>query len=158
MTIHDAKTVKGRRTIALSDYLLEILGEHAGRQKQERDLYGRDWNTGNWIFPSEKGTVQWPSNTNRHFRQLRDRAGLSKTLRPHDLRHAMATAWLTAGVTAKVVSERLGHANIAITLQIYGHLLPNMQAEAANQMDALLAGSERAAETSKNPLTAHNDL
>ncbi|PSR20084.1 MAG: hypothetical protein C7B45_16670 [Sulfobacillus acidophilus] len=79
----------------------------------------------------------WPGNVNRAFRRLRKRAGLPATLRPHDLRHAMATAWLTADppVPVKVVSERLGHANINITLQIYGHMLPNMQAESAQRLD-----------------------
>ncbi len=59
-------------------------------------------------------------------------------MRIHNLRHAMATAWLANGVPVKVVSERLGHVSIAITLQIYAHVLPNMQAEAAEKMDALL--------------------
>jgi hypothetical protein len=51
----------------------------------------------------------------------------------------MATLWLSQGIPAKVVSERLGHANIAITLQLYGHVLPHMQADAAEHMDALVA-------------------
>ena len=50
----------------------------------------------------------------------------------------MATYWLANGVPVKVVSERLGHANISITLQIYGHVLPGMQAETAAKMDAWL--------------------
>ena len=50
----------------------------------------------------------------------------------------MATAGLAEGIPVKVVSERLGHANIAVTLQIYGHLLPNMQSDAAEKMDAML--------------------
>lgn len=139
-SIHDAKTTKGRRSIALSDYLMDILQEHQTRQRVEHDLFGSHWNSEGWVFPSEKGTLFWPSNINRHFRSLRKRAGLPDALRPHDLRHAMATAWLTADppVPVKVVSERLGHANINITLQIYGHLLPNMQHEAADRLDFLL--------------------
>lgn len=138
LTIHDAKTVKGRRTVALSDYLTAILKEHQERQRIESDPYGSDWNPDQWVFPSRQGTMLWPGNVNRAFRSLRKRAGLPTTLRPHDLRHAMATAWLTADppVPVKVVSERLGHANINITLQIYGHLLPNMQAESAQRLDA----------------------
>lgn len=151
-SVHDAKTVKGRRTIALSDYLVDILKEHHARQQAERDLYGAGWNPDDWIFPSERGTLFWPGNVNRHFRLLRERAGLPSTLRPHDLRHAMATAWLVAGVPVKVVSERLGHASVAITLQIYGHVLPNMQAEAAAKMDAVFTetGRNRAADTFQN--------
>jgi integrase len=53
----------------------------------------------------------------------------------------MATYWLTNGVPVKVVSERLGHSGIAITLQVYGHLLPHMQSEAAQMMDAAILGT-----------------
>lgn len=53
----------------------------------------------------------------------------------------MATLWLTNGVPVKVVSERLGHSSIAITLQVYGHVLPHMQAEASRAMDATILGS-----------------
>lgn len=60
----------------------------------------------------------------------------------------MATLWLTNGVPIKVVSERLGHANISITLQVYGHLLPNMQAEATQRMDNLLADGNSADKSS----------
>lgn len=139
LSIHDAKTVKGRRTIALSDYLITSLRDHEHRQSLEQEWYGPEWNPEQWVFPSEKGTVLWPSNVNRRFRLLRQEAGLSAALRPHDLRHAMATSWLNAGVPIKVVSERLGHASIAITLQIYGHLLPTMQADAAQKMDAWIS-------------------
>ncbi len=70
----------------------------------------------------------WPTNVNTLFRRLRAMANVRSDVKIHGLRHAMATAWLTEGIPVKVVSERLGHANISITLQIYGHLLPNMQA------------------------------
>ena len=117
----------------------------------EREFFGEKWNRGAWVFPSERGTMFWPTNVSAHFRRLRTRAAVP-TVRLHDLRHAMATAWIAAGVPIKVVSERLGHANISITLQIYGHHLPNVQAEAAEQMDAVLweTGRRRAAETNEN--------
>ena len=57
----------------------------------------------------------------------------------------MATFWLANGVQPKVVSERLGYANVTITLQVYGHLLPNMQAEAANTLDGAFVGDSAAA-------------
>lgn len=77
-------------------------------------------------------------------------------MRLHDLRHAMASYWLAEGVPVKVVSERMGHANISITLEIYGHLLPNMQADSAEKMDVFFFGSEpkRAAENFKTVITA----
>jgi len=57
-------------------------------------------------------------------------------VRFHDLRHSHATALLLAGVHAKVVQDRLGHATIAITLGVYGHVMPGMQEEAAAKLDA----------------------
>ncbi|MBX5466877.1 MAG: tyrosine-type recombinase/integrase [Firmicutes bacterium] len=153
--IHDAKTAAGRRTVALSPYLLAILKGHQEQQALEQAVSGPEWNAEGWIFCSENGTLLWPANVNRRFRALRSKAGLPDTVRIHDLRHAMATIWLSQGVPVKVVSERLGHANVSITLQIYGHLLPTMQAEAARQMDTLFApgvttaspGDERNADT-----------
>lgn len=62
-----------------------------------------------------------------------------KTIRFHDLRHTHATMLLAQGVHAKVISERLGHSNIKTTLEIYSHVLPSMQEESANKIDALFA-------------------
>jgi integrase len=59
----------------------------------------------------------------------------------HDLRHSYATAALSAGIPAEVVSERLGHANIALALDTYSHVLPNMQEKAAEQVAQLILGS-----------------
>jgi integrase len=76
----------------------------------------------------------------RHFKTAAARAGLSG-FSVHDLRHTCATLLLLAGVNVKVVSERLGHANITITLQTYAHVLPTMQAQAADKMEALLGAA-----------------
>ena len=62
-------------------------------------------------------------------------------IRFHDLRHTHATQLLQAGVHPKVVSERLGHANVSITLDIYSHVAPNMQHEAAEKIDQALAAA-----------------
>lgn len=61
-------------------------------------------------------------------------------IRPHDLRHTHATILLKAGVPAKVVSERLGHANVAFTMSVYQHILPGMQADAAHIFANLVFG------------------
>jgi integrase len=70
-------------------------------------------------------------------RRLARAAGLPP-IRLHDVRHSYATAALAAGVPAKVVSERLGHANIAITMDVYSHVIPGMDAQAANAMASLI--------------------
>jgi integrase len=61
-------------------------------------------------------------------------------IRFHDLRHTAATLLIAAGVPAKVVSEMLGHADVATTLRIYAHVLPNMQRDAATVMERVLGG------------------
>jgi integrase len=69
------------------------------------------------------------------------RAGLPP-IRFHDLRHGHATLMLLKGVHPKVVSERLGHSSIGITLDIYSHVLPSMQAQAASAFDSLFGPSQ----------------
>ncbi len=77
-----------------------------------------------------------PNAVTLAFRRIIKRAGL-KDIRIHDLRHTHATLMLKAGIHPKVVSERLGHANIGITLDIYSHVLPGLQEEAAEKFDRI---------------------
>lgn len=76
----------------------------------------------------------------RNFQVILERAKLPR-IRLYDLRHTAATLALGAGVPAKVVSEQLGHASVAFTLDTYSHVLPHMQEEAAAQVEALLFDS-----------------
>ena len=78
----------------------------------------------------------------RSFKPLAQKAGFAPKMRFHDLRHTAATILLSRGVNVKVVSEMLGHADIAITLRIYAHVIPNMQQVAADVMDSLFAVKE----------------
>ncbi len=157
-TANPPKTLAGLRIVALSDYLLDILSKHRHQQKLERLAAGSTWQEGGWVFTTRNGTWFAGGHVYDYFKRLVRRAGLPDTLHIHDLRHAMASYWIANGVPVKVVSERLGHANIAITMEIYGHLLPNMQANAADKMDALLLGEtqeKRAADgPQKHPKTS----
>jgi integrase len=87
------------------------------------------------VFTAENGAALDPESISRYFRQA-----VKKTMVPpirlHDLRHTHATLALQAGVHPKVVSERLGHASIGITLDTYSHVMPGMQEEAAEKIDA----------------------
>lgn len=74
------------------------------------------------------------------YKPLLKRAGLP-SIRFHDLRHTAATLLFVQGIHPKVVSEMLGHASVSITLDLYSHVLPNMQREAVGRMDELLSGS-----------------
>jgi integrase len=91
------------------------------------------------IIASETGEpLERRDVTNRRFKPLLQRAGLPQ-VRFHDLRHTCATLLLGRNVNPKIVSEMLGHTTIAITLDTYSHVLPNMQSEAAKAMEDALS-------------------
>ena len=101
------------------------------RQLEEIEWMGSLYQPGGLIFATEAGTIINPSNLrNRSFKPLLTRAGL-RPIRFHDLRHTCATLLLSKNINPKVGSEMLGHASISITLDIYSHLLPDMQEKAA---------------------------
>jgi integrase len=100
---------------------------------------GSLYQPGGLTFATEGGTIANPSNLrNRSFKPLLKRAGLPP-IRFHDLRHTCATLLLSKSVNPKVVSEMLGHASISITLDIYSHLLPDMQEKAVEALENMLS-------------------
>lgn len=136
------KTDRANRTVAIPAILAEILTEHRARQQTLRQAAGEDWQETGLVFTTSRGTLIDPRYASSQFKNLLKNAGLSDTWRIHDLRHAMATHWLASGISPKVVSERLGHSSVAFTLQVYGHVLPNQQAEAAERVAATLVDDE----------------
>ena len=130
------KTAKGRRSIALPPLAIQGLKEHRRRQKEQRLRLGPVWQEHGLVFPAPDGRPWHPDNLTTAFRDLCDRASIK--IRFHDLRHTHATQLLRAGVHPKVVSERLGHSTIGITMDTYSHLLPGMQEEAAARIEASL--------------------
>ncbi len=92
-----------------------------------------------YVFTNLEGGPVRPRNVSKEFTRIVERAGARK-VSFHSLRHTHASQLLKDGVHVKVVSERLGHSSISITLDIYAHTMPNMQADAAARIDAALAG------------------
>ena len=88
----------------------------------------------NLVFSNPDGTPLRTNSVTRQFRELADSIGL-KGIRFHDLRHTHATLMLRQGIHPKIVSERLGHSTIAITLDTYSHILPGLQEAAARSFD-----------------------
>ena len=130
----ETKTVYSRRNVALTQAAVDALAEHW----QKQQLQPTAINMG-LVFPSETGGIMIPHNiTKRSFKRYLVKAGLSRDIRFHDLRHTAATLLLASGVNVKVVSEMLGHSNVAITLRIYAHVLPHMQQSAVQAMDGML--------------------
>jgi integrase len=105
----------------------------------DRNRAGSLWRENGLIFASETGDpLDRRYVTTHRFKPLLKRAGLPQ-IRFHDLRHTCATLLLGRNVNPKIVSEMLGHASIAITLDTYSHVLPNMQSEAAKAMEDALS-------------------
>jgi integrase len=133
------KTKGSRRTVRLSKTGLEALRSHLERQLGEIDQVGGLWRENGLIFASEIGEPLSRQLVTAHrFKPLLKRAGLPER-RFHDLRHTCATLLLSKNVNPKVVSEMLGHASIAITLDTYSHVLPTMQESAAKAMEDALS-------------------
>ena len=136
----EPKTKKSRRSIPLSNSLINALKSNRRKQLEERLKLGADYENLDLVFASEIGTPLLHGNLlRRHFKPIRDKANLPK-IRLYDLRHTMATLLLFAGENPKVVSERLGHASIVLTLDTYSHVLPSMQKEATDKIEKLMLG------------------
>ena len=98
---------------------------HRDRQSEERLKATRKWHERGIVFCNQSGGFYNPEKVDKHFQKLLKEAGLGY-MRFHDLRHSAATILLIAGMHPKVVQERLGHSTIAMTMDIYSHVLPSM--------------------------------
>jgi integrase len=136
--IHDPKRFSSKRRLDISPKVIVALREHKKRQAKEK-LAAVQWRDEDFVFASHSGGHIHPNTLyTAYFKPLRKRAGISP-VKFHDLRHTYATlALLAPNVKVKVVSEILGHKDIATTLRIYAHVLPGMQRESAEAMDTIL--------------------
>lgn len=134
------KTAAGQRTVPIDPELVEALRAHKADQNTQRLGMGALWTDHDLVFPGLFGCPLHDRTVRREFARLCAVAEVP-SIRVHDLRHTCATLLLLAGINVKVVSERLGHASVAITMQTYAHVLPGMQEEAAVAIGRLLRGA-----------------
>jgi len=134
--IKEPKTLHSRRTVTLPHSLIELLKGYRSDQELLRIQLGVSLEPDDFVFIRHDGNPINPNALTLAFRRITKKAGL-KNIRIHDLRHTHATLMLKAGVHPKIVSGRLGHANIGITLDIYSHVLPGLQEEAADKFDSI---------------------
>ena len=135
-TFADTRRVRSRRVVKLQTWVLELLR----KLKVEADADGETCDSAfaDLIFTAARGEpINEEYLVKKHFKPLLRETGLPN-IRLYDLRHTSATLALTVGVAPKVVSEQLGHASAAFTLDTYSHVLPHMQGEAAAKMEAAL--------------------
>jgi integrase len=132
LTLTEPKTAKGRRLVTLPRRVVDALVDHRKR------MVASGFAGVPFVFCNSRGGPLRRSHFHRNeFKPLLKRAELP-AIRFHDLRHTSATLLLAQGVHPKVVQERLGHAQISLTLDTYSHVLPSMQADAASRLDSLL--------------------
>jgi len=131
--VKEPKTEGRIRDLPISDRIIELFKQHR-KDKWELQLYLTDYKDSEFIFTEPNGDLMEPNNFTRRFRYFVDRNGF-KGLRLHDLRHTNATIMLSSGVSAKVASKRLGHSNISTTMDIYSHVLDEMNKEATDKIE-----------------------
>lgn len=142
----ETKSRAGRRRVPIAAVLRDYLLEWKMRSGREEGLvFGKDGET-----PFEQSSLRqrarkaWADESKRR----QDEDETAKALVPiglHECRHTFASLMIAAGVNAKALSTYMGHANIAITLDRYGHLMPGNEDEAAGLLDAYLARADTAA-------------
>ena len=136
----EPKSSASRRKIAVDAETATALRRHRTAQAQERLAAGPGWEDGDYVFTWEDGRGLHPKTVSKWFTKHVVAAGL-RPIRPHDLRHSFASIALANNVPITVVSRRLGHASVSITLDVYSHVMPTDDAEAAEKVAGLILGS-----------------
>lgn len=145
-TLTEPKTSKSRRSIPLPASILRFLRTHKRHQGEQKLKAGAQYQPNDFVFATNEGAPLLIRNLlRRHFKPILIRAGLPESIRLYDLRHTCATLLLAANEHPKIVSERLGHSNITLTLDTYSHVLPSMQKAASEKLERILFKKKRSA-------------
>ena len=130
-----------RRSISIDSGTVVTLRAQLQRQLDDAAEWRGAWQATGHVFTREDGSPWHPDRVSKLFEEAVKAAPVPR-IRLHDLRHTWATLALRAGVHPKVVQERLGHANISITMDLYSHVMPDMQESAAELVASIVDGSE----------------
>jgi integrase len=138
----DPKTEKSRRTLRLDAGTVAAIRQHRRAQREEQLRAGPAWQGERWglVFANEDGTPLRPYAPLFTLKRVAKETGVPE-LTLHELRHTAATLMLSSGVSPKVASVRLGHSTVALTLDLYGHVLPQDDQAAADAVGNIVAGS-----------------
>jgi hypothetical protein len=136
----DGKGEAGWRTISLDPVTVAYLRRHVAMLDAEREPFGDNYHDSGKLICHPDGRPVHPNTITDRFNRLVDRAGV-KRIRLHDVRHPYATVSIDSGVDPKIVSDRIGHANMACTLTLYTHRSTGKDRAAAGEVAAVLFGS-----------------
>ncbi|CAM4096921.1 tyrosine-type recombinase/integrase [Mesobacillus thioparans] len=132
--LKDVKTKSSRRQISISSYLVEKLLLYKEKQEKHKEMLGAAYNDLDMVFCAYDGNFKDSRNLLREFHRYIKKSGVPK-ITLHDLRHLHATLLLIYGENPKIVAERLGHADVTTTLDIYSHVNPDLQQQAADRFE-----------------------
>ncbi len=135
--IKPPKTKSSRRDVLVEPEVITALREHKATQNARRLTLGALWQNHDLIFPSFSGTPINPNNLDRDYDRWVKKAGLPR-IRIHDLRHSHVTLAIKEGANIKAVSQRVGHANVGITLGTYAHVSPEQHTDVSRRVGAAL--------------------
>lgn len=133
----EPKTHRSRRPIALPPLTVEVLKRHRHEQRKVRVMMGPAYQDNDLVCAGPDGRPLRPDYLTQTLPKIAERSGLPR-IRFHDLRHTHASILLRYDVHPKVVSERLGHSRVNITLDLYSHVMPDLQKEAAERTNEAL--------------------
>lgn len=140
LIIKEPKTDSSIRVIALPQNIIELLKLEKKKQAETRMLFGSKYDTSydGFISVWEDGRFKEPDYVSKKFHKILAATPELPMIRFHDLRHTHATLMLASGVHMKVISERLGHSQIGITMDLYSHVSIDLQKEAIKKLETLL--------------------
>ena len=134
----EPKTRRSRRNVPLPVSAIAALVEHKKKQDEWKQKVGSNYIDYDFVFATRSGLPIDRSNLTVSFKLRLKAAGLPSNIRLYDLRHSCASLLLMANEHPKVVSERLGHNSVAITIDVYSHVLPTMQQAASDKLEQML--------------------
>jgi integrase len=137
LVLVEPKTERSRRTLVIPPTIVEQLREHAKRQLAEKLWAGSKWVDNDLVFANRVGAPLQARRVIEDFHKALEKPGLPR-IRFHDLRHSCATLLLVQGVSPRVVMDILGHSEMAMTMDTYSHVVPELRREAADRMESLV--------------------
>jgi len=139
-TIRPPKSKSSRRTVPVPTPVITALREHRARQNERRLLLGADWNDYDLVFAAANGNPINPNNLTRDYDRWVQVAGVPR-IRIHDQRHTHVTLAIQKGANIKAVSQRVGHSETSITMNLYAHVMPEQHKDVADKIGDALFGT-----------------
>jgi integrase len=140
--LDEPKTEDSRRILRLDAETIERLSAHRKRQLEEKLRAGKAWRDHGFIFCDEIGEPYSHSKLQHYCKRILDAAGLPKIFNPYSARHSSATWMIEQGVSAKTVSGRLGHSDVATTMRYYVHSTEGMDEQAVDALTQVIKGKK----------------